>query len=131
MGSFQGSKSWPSAHPPYNQLSPLKALNQAVHTITINSRRSSCEERRWVIEFFAERSGNPDMLKILLDALRRFGQNFSDGEKIRIAEILLRQDKMPPIARQTLKDALERIVVVEKSQAVGAALMALLEKVSD
>ena len=108
----------------------LKQLNDAVHAITLRSRQSTLQERQKGIEFLAARSANPDVIKIFADALRRFGHNLTDAEKIRIADILRAQENMPPITAQTLRDSLEKIIINEKSPRAGAALRAALEKVS-
>ena len=106
----------------------LELFNRAVSAITINSRQSSRQQRQAGIEFLAGRSANPDVIKIFADALRRFGQNFTEPEKIRIAEILRAQDDMPPLTVQSLKDSLEKIIVQEKSPRAHAALHAALVK---
>ena len=109
----------------------LKELNKAINNLTLNSRRCTRAEREKVIDVLGKSSHNPDVIKILLDALRRFGQNFTDEEKIRIAEIIRRQEKIPPLTAKTLRDSLEKIIVQERSPRVGAAFMAAFEKVTE
>ena len=114
-----------------NKAAAFKQINDAVNTLTLNSRAHTRAEREKVIEFFGGCRHNPDIIKILVDALRRFGHNFSDPEKIRIAEIIRGQEKIPPLTAKTLRDSLEKIIIQEKSMRVGAALMATLEKISE
>ena len=114
-----------------DKLAAFKKFNAAVNTLTINSRSASRAEREKVIEFLGQCIHNPDIIKILVDALRRFGNNFSEAEKIRIAEIIRPQGNVPPLTVQSLRDSVEKIVVNERSPKVGSALMRMLEKITE
>jgi len=112
-------------------LEAFKKFNAAVNTLTVNSRSSSPAEREKVINFLARCSHDPDIIKIILDALRRFGDNFSEAEKIRIAEILNPQGHISPLTMQSLRDSVEKIIIRERSPQVGSALMRMLEKITE
>ena len=114
-----------------DKLTAFKKFNAAVNTLTINSHSVSPAEREKVIDFLATCAHNPDIIKIILDALRRFGDNFSEAEKIRIAEILLPHGHVPPLTVQSLRDSVEKIILKERSPKVGSALMRMLEKMTE